>query len=187
MNVSRVALLAIVCALPGFAQDAPLQPKEWTVPWERTRPRDPIMDQAGRVWFVGQVGNYVAYLEPASGQFKRFSIDDGTLPHNINLDERGGVWFTGNGNGKLYSIDPSSGTLKTVALDPTVRDPHTMVWARNGVAWFTAQNSGYVGRLDRASGQVRLWPMAKGSRPYGILLDSHEQPWFDLFGTNKIG
>ena len=187
MNVSRVALLAIVCALPGFAQDAPLQPKEWTVPWERTRPRDPIMDQVGRVWFVGQVGNYVAYLEPASGQFKRFSIEDGTLPHNINLDERGGVWFTGNGNGKLYSIDPSSGTLKTVALDPAVRDPHTMVWARNGVAWFTAQNSGYVGRLDRASGQVRLWPMAKGSRPYGIVLDSHEQPWFDLFGTNKIG
>ena len=29
--------------------------------------------------------------------------------------------------------------------------------------------------------------MAKGSRPYGIVIDSHDQPWFDLFGTNQIG
>jgi virginiamycin B lyase len=29
--------------------------------------------------------------------------------------------------------------------------------------------------------------MEKGSRPYGIWVDSHDRPWFDLFGTNKIG
>jgi virginiamycin B lyase len=29
--------------------------------------------------------------------------------------------------------------------------------------------------------------MEHGSRPYGIWIDSHDRPWFDLFGTNKIG
>jgi len=34
--------------------------KTWQTPWDKTRPRDPYADQQGRVWFVGQVGNYVA-------------------------------------------------------------------------------------------------------------------------------
>ena len=46
---------------------APLQLTEWTVPWEKTRPRDPFLDAQGRVWFVGQEGNYVASLDPAAG------------------------------------------------------------------------------------------------------------------------
>ena len=188
MKALRVAALVICGAVPALAQDAALEPKEWTVPWERTRPRDPIMDQSGRVWFVGQVGNYIAYLDSKSGQFKRYQIEDGTGPHNINLDERGGVWFTGNRNGKLYSLDPTSGTLKTIALDPAVRDPHTMTWDKSGIAWFTAQNSNYVGRLDRATGAVRLWKMpVTRSNPYGIVVDTKGQPWFDEFGTNKIG
>src|SRR5438034_19543 len=168
MKAHCVAVLALFAAFPAAAQDNALEPKEWTVPWERTRPRDPIMDQSGRVWFVGQVGNYVAYLDPRSGEFKRYAVDAGTNPHNINLDERGGVWFTGNRNGRLYSLDPSSGKLTSIVLDSAVRDPHTMTWDKKGNAWFTAQQSNYVGRLDRATGQVRLWPMpGRRSLPYG--------------------
>ena len=46
------------------ATQSPAQITEWTVPWERTRPRDPYVDGQGRVWFVGQEGNYVATLDP---------------------------------------------------------------------------------------------------------------------------
>src|SRR5512147_825227 len=66
---------------------------EWAVPWPRTRPRDPGVDLQGRVWFVGQEGNYVAYLDPRSGRFQRFEIDPGTFPHNLAVDARGAVWF----------------------------------------------------------------------------------------------
>jgi virginiamycin B lyase len=179
--------LAVLTAFPAFAQDNTLEPKEWTVPWENTRPRDPIMDQSGRVWFVGQVGNYVAYLDSRSGEFKRYQIEDGTGPHNINIDERGGVWFTGNRNGKLYSIDPATGELKKIQLDPAVRDPHTMIWDKNGVAWFSAQQSQRIGRFDRATGELRYWtPSQPRSNPYGVVLDSKGRPWFDLFATNRI-
>src|SRR4051794_40485564 len=56
---------------------------EWTVPWPASRPRDPFVDGNGQVWFVGQVGNYVARLDPLTGKFTRFEIDSGSHPHNL--------------------------------------------------------------------------------------------------------
>jgi virginiamycin B lyase len=173
---------------PAAAQDSPLDPREWNVPWDNTRPRDPVADQTGRVWFVGQRGNYVAYLDPRSGEFKRYEIAEGTNPHNIVVDERGGIWYTGNRNGRIVQLDPANGELKTIMMpDSTIRDPHTMIWASNGVAWFTAQGAGAVGRLDRATGEVKIWRTGQRTRPYGIVVDANDRPWFDLFGTNKIG
>jgi virginiamycin B lyase len=146
------------------------------------------MDQSGRVWFVGQTGNYVAYLDPKSGEFKRYQIEDRTNPHNIVVDERGGVWFTGNRNGRIVQLDPATGQLKNFMMpDSTIRDPHTMIWDKTGVAWFTAQRGGVVGRLERSSGNIRLWKTGERTNPYGIVTDSKNQPWFDLFATNKIG
>jgi virginiamycin B lyase len=188
MKVIRIAALTLLSVVPAAAQDNPLEPKEWTVPWEKTRPRDPIMDATGKVWFVGQVGNYVAYLDSKSGQFKRYQVDDGTNPHNINIDERGGVWFTGNRNSRIVQLIPETGELKTHMMpDSTVRDPHTMIWGKDGIAWFTAQQSQRIGRFDRKTGQIRLWrPSQERSNPYGVVLDSKGQPWFDLFATNRI-
>lgn len=188
MKLTQVLTLALFGAFPAVAQDSPLEQKEWTVPWEQTRPRDPFMDQSGRVWFVGQTGNYVAYLEPKSGEFKRYTIPDGTNPHNVVVDERGGIWYTGNRNGRIVQLDPRTGELKNYMMpDSTIRDPHTMLFGKNGIAWFTAQQAGVVGRLDRNTGEVRTWQTGASTRPYGLVIDSKGQPWFDLFGTNAIG
>ena len=183
-------VLALSLALPslGAAQSLKSEPKTWDTPWDKTRPRDPFVDRTGRVWFVGQVGNYVANLDPKSSEFKRFPLEPGTNPHNLVVDAKGMVWFTGNANGRILKMDPVTGKVTTFMMpDTAVRDPHTMTFDRKGDAWFTAQNAGYVGKLTQADGKIRLWKMDKGSRPYGIWLDSHDQPWFDLFGTNKLG
>jgi virginiamycin B lyase len=172
----------------GPAAPAAAEPREWTVPYGAdTRPRDPYADAQGRVWFVGQNGNYVAHLDTRTNQFRRFEIDSGTHPHNLVV-EKGMVWFTGNRNNRIVRLDPSTGKLTTFMIpDTTVRDPHTMIFdPRSGVAWFTAQNSGVVGRFEPATGRFRLWRTGAGTRPYGIVLDSRGQPWFDLFGTNKL-
>ena len=189
MKALRVAALAVLSAGPVVAQDNPLEPKEFTVPWASTRPRDPIMDQAGRVWFVGQQGNYIAYLDPKTGQFKQYSIDPGTNPHNINLDEQGGVWFTGNRNSRIVQLNPETGELKTIMMpDSTVRDPHTMIWGKDGIAWFTAQGSQRIGRFDRKTGEIKFWrPPGEGrTNPYGVVLATDGTPYFNLFQTNKV-
>ena len=163
--------------------------KTWTTPFDKgARPRDPYADQQGRVWFVGQEGNYVAYLEPQTGEFKRYEIEAGTNPHNLVVDKHGVVWFTGNRNGRIVRMDPTTGKLTNFMMpDPAIRDPHTMTFDRNGDAWFTAQNSGVVGKLTVSDGKIRIWRLTTGFKPYGIWLDSQDRPWFDEFGTNKIG
>jgi virginiamycin B lyase len=173
----------------GNAALAQHDPKQWDVPFgANTRPRDPYADPQGRVWFVGQAGNYVAYLDSKSGDFKRYEIEPGTHPHNLVV-EKGMVWFTGNRNNRIVRLDPKTGKLTTYTIpDSTVRDPHTMIFdAKSGIAWFTAQSAGVVGRLDPNTGQFRLWKTGAQTRPYGIVIDSKGRPWFDLFGTNKIG
>jgi virginiamycin B lyase len=193
---SLIHLAALSLVVPALAAAQPARqagaaasvPKTWSTPWDKTRPRDPHADAQGRVWFVGQVGNYVAYLDPKSGEFKRYDIEPGTNPHNLVVDRRGMVWFTGNRNGRIVRMDPATGKLTNYLMpDSTVRDPHTMIFDRRGDAWFTAQQAGVVGRLTQSDGKIRLWRMAPRSRPYGIWIDSHDQPWFDLFGTNQIG
>ncbi len=162
--------------------------KTWSTPWDKSRPRDPFADPHGRVWFVGQAGDFVANLDPRTGEFTRYTIEPGTHPHNLVVDSKGMVWFTGNTNGRIVRLDPATGKLTTFMMpDPSVRDPHTMTFDRKGDVWFTAQQAAVVGKLTMADGKIRLWRMANGSRPYGIMVDSHDRPWFDLFGTNQIG
>lgn len=161
---------------------------EWTVPWERTRPRDPYADASGRVWFVGQAGNYIAYLDPAAGTFKRYEIPEGTHPHNLVVAKDGMVWYTGNRNGRLVKLDPKTGALTDYMMpDPDVGDPHTMIFDDAGNAWFTAQQSDAVGFMNGKTGEIRLWRTGARSRPYGIEVAPDGKVWFDLFGTNKLG
>ncbi len=163
---------------------------EWNVPWgAATRPRDPAVGSDGRIWFVGQEGNYVARFDPATAKFTRIEIDPGTNPHTINVDPDGNAWYTGNRNGMIGRIDGKTGVITRYPMpDSAARDPHTIAFDKNGDLWFTLQNSNMLGHLAHTTGKVRLTRMAKaGSRPYGIVVDSKGRPWFNLFGTNAIG
>ena len=163
--------------------------KEWDVPWgAASRPRDPAVGTDGRIWFVGQEGNYVARLDPSTGKFSRIEIDSGTNPHSINVDRAGNAWYTGNRNGTVGRIDVRTGMITRYRMpDSAARDPHTIAFDAKGDLWFTLQNSNMLGHLDHVSGHVRLAKMAKpGSRPYGIVIDIRGRPWFNLFGTNAV-
>jgi virginiamycin B lyase len=179
----------LVAQRPASAGDTLVPLQEWQVPWERSRPRDPSVAPDGAVWFVGQAGNYVARLDPASGRFRRFEIDSGTYPHTVIVDRQGNGWYAGNRNGMIGRIDGRTGAITRYPMpDTAAKDPHTMVFDRNGDIWFTAQNSNFVGKLEVASGRIRLVrPSVANARPYGIVLDASGRPWFNLFGTNAVG
>ena len=168
--------------------DAQVEITEWTVPWERTRPRDPYVAPDGRVWFVGQQGNYIAVLDPRNGQFKRYEIDEGTHPHNLIVDAQGMVWYAGNRNAMIGKLDPATGAITRYPMpDPALRDPHTLVFDQAGNIWFTAQQSGYVGRLDVRTGKIDAVKLTtERARPYGIVVDRTGRPWFNEFGVPKL-
>ncbi|MGH7700916.1 MAG: virginiamycin B lyase family protein [Gemmatimonadales bacterium] len=185
-------LAVLACSLgAGAVLDAPPPPvdiKEWPVPWERTRPRDPYVAPDGRIWFVGQTGDYLAYLVPASGEFKRYELDRGTGPHNLIVDRQGMVWYAGNRAAHIGKLDPRDGTITKYPMpDPAARDPHTLVFDSQGDIWFTMQGANRVGKLTVATGAVRIIQVpTPRARPYGIEVDSNDRPWIVLVGTNKI-
>ena len=184
-----LAVLGAVGPVPtGSARVDSIMIKEWKVPWEKTRPRDPYVAADGRIWFCGQAGNYIAVMDPRSGDFKRYELAEHTNPHNLIIDGEGSIWYAGNMNAHIGKLDPKTGAITRFPMpDPAAKDPHTLVFDRGGNIWFTVQNGGFVGHLNTRSGKVDLLKMEEGSRPYGIMMNSRDEPWFNLFGTNKLG
>jgi virginiamycin B lyase len=164
--------------------DAPAA-KEWEIEWGG-RTRDPYVAPDGKVWFVGQAGNYVATFDPRNGDKRRYEIEEGTNPHTVIVDDDGYAWYAGNRNGRIGRIDPESGEL-TIFMTGEAADPHTMVFDGQGHIWFTSQHSNRVGRLDMESGDYQLVEVYDTrARPYGIVLDEAGYPWVALFNTNKV-
>ena len=128
--------------------------KEWAVDWGG-RTRDPAVAPDGKVWFVGQAGNYIAWFDPKTEQFKRYEIEEGTNPHSINVDPKGIVWYTGNRNGRIGRLDPNGGGLKII-MTGEAKDPHTHVFDGKGNIWFTSQGSNRIGRLNMKTEKVDL-------------------------------
>ncbi|MBT3923001.1 MAG: lyase [Nitrospina sp.] len=166
----------------------PVEITEWKVPWDNTRPRDPFVGPQGRVWFCGQKGGYLAYLDPVSGNFKKYELGRGAGPHNLIVDQNGFVWFAGNRNGYIGKLDPNSGDIVRYPIpDKEASDPHTLVFDSQGDIWFTVQQGNFVGKLMTETGEVKLVKVTTPhARPYGIVMDSKDRPWIALFGTNKL-
>lgn len=179
-----VAGLAV--AAPSAAQTDPnVDLREWPV--ERGgRTRDPYVAPDGKVWFVGQNGNYIANMDPSSGAVRYYEIEAGTNPHTLIVDEQGFVWYAGNRNGRIGRLDPASGEAR-IFMTGEALDPHTMVFDGKGHIWFTSQGSNRVGRLHMESGEVELvTPWETPSNPYGIVMDAEGHPWVMLLRTNKV-
>jgi virginiamycin B lyase len=189
-RVLLVLLSAVGLASAGLVHaDAASSPepvlKEWDVEWGG-RSRDPSVAPDGKVWFVGQAGNYVAWFDPKTAAFRRYEIEDDTNPHTVIVDDQGFAWYAGNRNARIGRIDPESGEL---AIFPTgdARDPHTMVFDEHGHIWFTSQQANRVGRLNMETGEYDLvQPYPTPARPYGIVLDESGDAWVSLFNTDSV-
>ena len=152
------ATLAVVAApVDGLPTGEPIADtvaiQEWEVPWADTRPRDPIVDAQGQIWFVGQRGNYVGVLDPESGEFRRFTVPEDAYPHNIIVGPDGDLWYAGNRGAHIGRMDPQTGEVRRYEMpDSAARDPHTLMFSDAGDLWFTVQG----GQLHRPDGP-REW------------------------------
>jgi virginiamycin B lyase len=184
-----LALLATLPLLAAAAPDVPVPIDEWTVPYDNSRPRDPDVAPDGSVWFVGQRGDYLARLDPATGTFSRHALADEPGPHNLIVGADGIVWYAGNLAGYIGRFNPKSGAVEKIAMpDAAAVDPHTLVFdADQTHIWFSVQGGNFVGRLTVATRKVELIKVpTANARPYGIVVAPDGAPWVALFGTNKL-
>jgi virginiamycin B lyase len=170
------------------AGDAKISLKEWTVPTLGQRARDPVEAPDGSIWWVGQFGNVIGRLDPATGEMKEINLPEGAYPHNVTLDAEGNAWYTGNKNGTMGRVDAKTGEIMVYLMpDPKARDPHTAIVDGKGRVFFSLQGANMVGRLIPETSEIKLitMPIAR-SNPYGVRLDSKGNPWIASNGTNHI-
>ncbi len=194
-SLAALAAVALLAPSPSHAQDE-RDPdiQEWTVPYEDSRPRDPMVAPDGRVWFVGQAGAYVAVFDPETEEFTKYDTD-GVRPHNLIVDPEGIVWYAGNTDSHIGRLDPETGEITEYRMpDEAARDPHTLIFDSEGNVWFTVQGGNFIGKFWPETGEVRLVQALEveggrrgnSSRPYGIVVDSRDRPWVALFNSNHI-
>ncbi len=177
--------LLVVCA----DAKAELDIREWPVPFEKSRPRDPFAENAQSVWFVGQRSGYLAHLDVASGSIDKIDLKTGSGPHNLIVGSDGVVWYAGNRTALIGRYDPESGAIEEIPMpDASAKDPHTLIFdAAEKNIWFTVQGGNQLGRLNIATRKVELVKSkSERSRPYGIKLAPDGSVWAVLFGTNKL-
>jgi len=183
-----IALMGTPAVALGEESITEIEVREWQVPWESSRPRDPDVAADGRIWFVGQAGDYVAVFDPQDESFERFDLPKGAGPHNVIVTGDQEIWYSGNKAAHLGRLDAETGDIHQVATpEERARDPHTLIEDSEGRIWFTSQWSNHIGRYDRESGEIELVGVSEDrSRPYGIVLDGDDNAWVALFGTNRL-
>ncbi len=184
------SLLCCALALTAFAAPASkVQIDTWRVPWPHSRPRDPDVAPSGKVWFVGQAGDYIARFNPETEQFKRYKLQSGSGPHNCIVAKDGTVWFAAQTGGYIGHLNPVTGKIiKHMMPSPEVQDPHTLRFNSAGDIWFTMEHSNFIGKLNTDNGKIHVIEVpTKNARPYGIVIDSEGRPWFAELGSNKLG
>lgn len=172
----------------AFAADA-VDIREWKVPYDNSRPRDPFAESATSVWFVGQATGYLAHLDVESGEIEKVDLPEGEGPHNLIVGEDGIVWYAGNRTGVIGRYDPATKKIEEIPMpDEAARDPHTLIFDEGEKnIWFTVQGGNFMGRMNIESRKVDLIPSkTERSRPYGIKIAPDGSVWVVLFGTNKL-
>lgn len=180
--------LTLVSAWPVVAIAEPAEISEWLVPWERTSPVSPFVDQRGRVWFAGQRGDYVANLSPESGEFSRYDLERGAEPHSLVVGNTGLVWFTGARQRYIGRLNPANGRVDQYEMtDSKARGPGALVFDSAGNIWFTVAAGNFVGKLTVSSGSLRLSEVAtRKARPSHIVINSRDEPWAAASGRNLL-
>ena len=171
--------------IPGSAKIAI---KEWVVPTPGSRPHDPLAASDGSIWYTGQFANVLGRLDPKTGKITEYRLPPKSGPHGLAADNHGNIWYTGNFKSTVGKLNPRTGEVTEYTMpDGAARDPHTPIFDRQGRLWFTVQGGNRVGRLVPATGDLKLVtvPTPK-SRPYGIVINSKNIPFFVEFGSNRI-
>ena len=162
--------------------------REWLVPWPDSAPSSAVVDERGRVWFVGAEDDYIANFSPNSADFNRYDLRKGTEPVHLLPGANRSLWFASQRRRMIGRLDPSTGRVTEFDMPSRkAKDIRSLAFDRDGNIWFTAEGGDMVGRLQVDSGDIELVELpGSRSRPFGIAVNQYNEAWVTGPGSASL-
>ncbi len=140
-------------------------------PW----PHQIDFDADGNVWNA-YTGCCIVRYDPRTGENEAFHHHGGG--HGVVVDQTDGtVWYSGDA---VRRLDPKTGKVDywKIGEDPFLRS-NTQIFDSKGDLWLSFLAAGGLGKWDRERDTLVWWEVpVVASRPYGIIVDKNDHPWF---------
>jgi len=148
------------------------------------RVRDPhtlVFDSKGDIWFTAQGSNYIGKFTISNGQVQVVEVHTSNArPYGIWMDSNDRPWVALFGTNKLATVDPETFVIEEIVLPRGNTLPRRLAVTSDNTVWYVDYKAGYVGQYNPANKAIEEWrlPGQDRSRPYGMIVDDHDQLWF---------
>ena len=149
------------------------------------RLHDPHIGNDGNVWYADQVGLTIGKVDPRTGVFKDYPIEDPTAPpHGLTMDQKGQIWFTSAN--ALGRFDPETGEMRFYKRSNLRSGGNTATVDGTGDVWYTGGVS-EIGQWDHTTDKVNFYKTPSFEpQPYGMVTDKSGQVWFAMLANCKV-
>jgi streptogramin lyase len=130
-------------------------------------------------------------LDPRTGDAQFFwgpktMPDPDIMPHGLTVDKDDTVWWTG-ANVIVAHLDPATGLTDQYVVPQIGMSGDTVAFTSTGDLWISMMLSDKLAYWSRKTNSIRYWEKgAPYGRPYGLIVDHHDRPWFIEYHTGHV-
>ena len=170
---------------------------EYPVPVSPCLPHDLVIGPKGKIWITAFYHDVVWSLDPESGSFKTFQVNNQenvmgqVRALTFGPDEM--LWVLLGGTESLVRLNPEDGTFKSFPLGMY---PHSIEVDSKGYLWFNdyLSPSKRFGSLNPKTGELEIFEVpGKVLEPeeglpllYGLSVDQKDVVWGTMLAANKL-
>lgn len=174
---------AVGPAVPGALAVIEGKLSQWPIPTPQ-RPRDPVADADGNIYFSLAGANRIGRFDPRTRQFMEWGLPEDSKPHGLAIARDGRVFFAGNGSGTLGELDTATGAVREHRTSSAESGPYSVALDSDGNVWLTERGTERLALLDRATGKVSEFRV--GGSPYGLAFDRRGILWVSQLAADTL-
>lgn len=170
---------------------------EYELPVDGSLPHDLVVGPHGRIWITGFLNDVIWALDPETGDYETFSVDDdpdvNAQPRALEFASDGRLWVVNGETRQVLRLDTETGSYEAFDVDMYAHsldlDVAGNVWANDYFA-----DKERIARIDQATGKVDTIAMPSSDRPteeglplpYGLQVDQASRLYSTQLAANTL-
>ena len=172
---------------------------EFSLP-AKSMPHDIAVDSDGIAWVSESNTGMLGRFDPKSLAYSRIPVPAAKNPkvqlNSVAVDPEGGVWLVDDGpNTRMLQYSPKTRQFNSYPLPeyrypvPPDTSPSRLVTLRflEGNVWATGITANWIVKLEPNTRKTTVYPVPKGSSPYGLAIGGDRRVWYAAEVANAVG